>query len=702
MRGGTEGLWVLAGILSAGALLLVSSCGVTSLDQSATAEALRKHDSRLAGLWIDFDSTCLDPVRQHVVFQTDPDSFLWSSASRLNNDTIDPTYSEMYYMNGTWRISNDTLFLSYDSHTIIWDYANNHALDTTVSTKSRETIFYYINDAGQLAISQDFSSWHYFHKGKPLPMPAVDTTIFTAQAPADTMVSALDTVRLVAGFHSASAPVIGYLWSFDGGKTYPETTAIGEIRLRWGVSKPGLYIGVVRAVDSNGIKSVPDYFEINVIAFRPVFSLSDSMLLCDDTNRIIRVAAANNSAPVAMYYGFENSSTVVDSNAGGLLPIRSGCLSKCVLSVFARDYHGLYSDTSRFTVRIEPTKTYGSSKDEMGKAVVCQGQSAIVMGSVVTGVMYEQLAYVFSIDSNGRKQREAFSYAGNYKGAYGINYGESMICRPTGGFLIAGIVDDSYQTCDSGFVICLDDSLRTLWSRCYKDKSCIGAGLTDIACMPAGKYALAGFSVFDSSYSIDTQTTGGYYYQKPYMACVDQNGGLLWQHTYPYQTQYGGKIAASSAGDIVFVIDSIVIKTDAEGNRQWTLLLPFCTADVVFLTAGDILVLCSDFAGMQVTLIWISALGQIIKTQPVPSIISPKGMIILSDNTLLLVSNQTVMRLSSDGSSIWQKSFDLFQIESAAQAFDNTIVITGFTLNYGAGKDDVILLKLDKDGKRIW
>ncbi len=64
-----------------------------------------------------------------------------------------------------------------------------------------------------------------------------------------------------------------------------------------------------------------------------------------------------------------------------------------------------------------------------------------------------------------------------------------------------------------------------------------------------------------------------------------------------------------------------------------------------------------------------------------------------------------VLKLDSEGNKIWEKTFGRSKndIAFALQVLDDgSIVVAGGTESYGVGGEDVYVLKLDKDGNKIW
>ena len=74
---------------------------------------------------------------------------------------------------------------------------------------------------------------------KPRLAPVADMSMFVN-----------DTARLCAEPVFAPATIKGFLWSFDGGKSYPETTTVACIDRCWGLADTGIHVLAVKIFDT--------------------------------------------------------------------------------------------------------------------------------------------------------------------------------------------------------------------------------------------------------------------------------------------------------------------------------------------------------------------------------------------------------------------------------------------------------------------
>lgn len=174
--------------------------------------------------------------------------------------------------------------------------------------------------------------------------------------------------------------------------------------------------------------------------------------------------------------------------------------------------------------------------------------------------------------------------------SYGENYFSSLVQTSDGGFLVAGYSDGNYghrlgpkKGGTDFWLIKLGEDGRSLW-----EKSIGGSGndiLTAMVATRDGNFLLCGYSFSGISGDKSQANSGKVDY---WIIKVDPAGNKLWDKTYggtgedwlyvACQTQDGGFILGGSAdsglfGDKSEAIrgggDIWIVKTDAEGNKQW-------------------------------------------------------------------------------------------------------------------------------------
>ncbi|MCD6220092.1 PQQ-binding-like beta-propeller repeat protein, partial [Candidatus Calescamantes bacterium] len=107
---------------------------------------------------------------------------------------------------------------------------------------------------------------------------------------------------------------------------------------------------------------------------------------------------------------------------------------------------------------------------------------------------------------------------------------------------------------------------------------------------------------------------------------------------------------------------------------------------------------------------WIKTFGGSGYDLPQPHALQtlPDGNIIIAGDTYSYgagLSDIYVIKIDKDGNKIWEKTFGGRGIDlvNALQTLpDGNIIIAGVSESYGAGYSDIYVIKIDKDGNKIW
>ena len=240
-----------------------------------------------------------------------------------------------------------------------------------------------------------------------------------------------------------------------------------------------------------------------------------------------------------------------------------------------------------------------------------------------------------------------------------------------------------------------------------------------------GGYAVAGF--------IWTIYAGK---QDIWIIKLDENGNKEWDKTFDkdendvaysiIQTKDGGYAIAGSTGLKLWgEVNCWVIKLDAKGNMEWEnsfggtgwdeIFSIVQTKDGSFVTTGcvwskgagrgDIYVAKLNKNG---DLLWDKTFGgsendeahSIIQTDDEGYAVT--GFTVLEDTG---DRDIWVIKLDKDGNKIWDKTLGGASEDwanSIVQTEDESYMVAGWTKSMGAGKTDVWIIKLDKRGNLIW
>jgi hypothetical protein len=309
------------------------------------------------------------------------------------------------------------------------------------------------------------------------------------------------------------------------------------------------------------------------------------------------------------------------------------------------------------------TKTIGGPDREEGNSLIqtSDGGYAIAGNTRSFGAGGTDV-YVVKLDAKGNLQWTKTI------GGPGTEEGRSLIQTSDGGYAIAGYTTSFGAGKPDVYVVKLDAEGNLQWTKTIGGPE-LDAGLS-LTQTSDGGYAIAGPT---SSFG-----TGG---TDVYVVKLDANGNLQWTKTiggknddaglFLIQTSDGGY--AIAGGTISFGVgepDVYVVKLDANGNLQWTKTIGGPGNE-----AGYSLIQTSD------------------------------GGYTIAGYTNSFGAGEWdvyVVKLNADGNLQWTKTIsakneDLGKL-SLIQTSDGGYAIAGHTESFGAGGDDVYVVKLDKNG----
>ena len=205
-----------------------------------------------------------------------------------------------------------------------------------------------------------------------------------------------------------------------------------------------------------------------------------------------------------------------------------------------------------------------------------------------------------------------------------------------------------------------------------------------------------GGSNYDQGYSVQQTTDGGYIiagytdsygagYRDVYLIKTDASGNQEWDHTFGglyenegysvQQTSDGGYIISGYTDSYGVGYDDVyLIKTDAQGIQVWTRSFGEVSSDDFGYSVQQ----TSD--GGYIIAGWTESYGA-------------GG------------SDVYLIKTDSGGSEEWYQTFGGSSDdngESVRQTTDGGYIIAGYTASYGAGEDDIYLIKTDASGNLEW
>jgi len=256
-------------------------------------------------------------------------------------------------------------------------------------------------------------------------------------------------------------------------------------------------------------------------------------------------------------------------------------------------------------------------------------------------------------------------------GGYGIEQGRSIIQTTEGIYIIAGYTESYDAGGGDVYLLKIDAEGDTIWTRTY------GGSQRD--------YSTSLSQTIDRGFIIAGYTQSfGAGESDFYLVKTDPYGDTLWTQTYGgSQTDLGLSIVQTADGGYIFSgetesfgaggIDVFLVKTDAVGDTIWT------------RTYGG----SGDDRGYSIA--QTSDGGYIIagETEPLGA----------DDSDIYLV------KTDSAGDTLWTHTYggsDYDRGRSVAQTSDGGYIIVGRTVSFGAGYEDVYLVKTDADGDTLW
>ncbi len=319
-----------------------------------------------------------------------------------------------------------------------------------------------------------------------------------------------------------------------------------------------------------------------------------------------------------------------------------------------------------------------------------------------------------------------YAYAVSFAKTYGgTDYDNAFSVQQTsdGGYIVAGFTGSFGAGDYDIFLIKTDANGNLVWTKTY--------GGTDY------DWARSVQQTSDGGYIVAGHTRSfGAGWDDLFLIKTDANGNILWAKTYwgtdtfegwhaysVQQTFDGGYIVA---GKVIFFDAShiFLVKADANGNLQWAKIYGVYwdearfvrqTSDGGYILAGY--TYPSSAGGLDIILIKTDANGNILWAKTygggnydLASSVqqtSDGGYIIASTTNSFGAGGDDILLIKTDanGNIIWAKTYGGTNSDGATsvqQTSDGGYIVAGRTQSFGAGGYDLLLIKTDANGNLIW
>ena len=356
-------------------------------------------------------------------------------------------------------------------------------------------------------------------------------------------------------------------------------------------------------------------------------------------------------------------------------------------------------------------KTFGGTGGDYGYSV----QPTTDGGYIITGGTESFGAgngdvYLVKTDASGNNTWSKTFGGGSHDESYSVQQ------TADGGFIIGGTTGSFGAGNEDVYLIKTDASGNMTWSKTFGGTSYdYGRSVQQIA---DGGYIIAGYT---ESFAGNTDV---------YLIRTDASGNMTWQKTFGgTNSDYGFSVQPTADGGYIIAgytgsfgsggPDVYLIKTDDSGNMTWQKTFGGAyydfgfsvqpTADGGYIIAGytesfgagntDVYLIKTDASG---NMNWQKTFGGTGNDDGNSVQPTADGGYIIAGHTVSFGGNTDVylIRTDASGNMTWQKTFGGANTDygySVQPTADGGCIVAGTTDSFGAGQNDVYLIKLGPD-----
>jgi hypothetical protein len=306
------------------------------------------------------------------------------------------------------------------------------------------------------------------------------------------------------------------------------------------------------------------------------------------------------------------------------------------------------------------SKTFGGSKDDGAKAIIEADNGYIIAGYTYSFGAGNRDVWIIKIDKNGNKIWDK-TFGGRKFDAI------SSIIKADNGYIIVGDTYSFGEGKGDAWVIKIDKNGNKIWDKTFGGRKF--DAIISIIKADNG-YIIAGIT--------ESFVAG---YRDAWIIKIDKNGNKIWDKTFGGSgyDEANAIIKADNGYIIAGYTDSFgagsadvwVIKIDKNGNKIWD----------------------KTFGGR--------------KDDEANAIIKADNGYIIAGYTYSFGAGKKdawVIKIDKNGNKIWDKTFggSSYDDANAIIKADNGYIIAGYTASFGAGSADAWIIKIDKNGNKIW